>query len=466
MLIEKKLQKLLEKANKIRKLSIENGYASFYNDFFYEFNNFIVKSLNVSLHKKRNAEIISNHFDEILPFIVSSNTNILLINFELLSSQPNFKEKFIAGLKNYPYKDEIEQIFYNIWAVLNNKPGKYDEFLDEAVLTTLASLDISGMSYTRILNKINEENQKLFLMLLVENKKDIPYSSIEYKGNNKQIIYDNLPLFIKNAQNLYSLMNFVKDDKEALEEVKKYIDTNADKAIDSIFCGTEYLLKISDSTLKEILRLLILDVVKNEEAKFSEITYNGGGFSRILIIGDKVIKLGDRATKTFPNNPYIISPLFRKELKSNGEICFVEVTERVNTNERIGSDELYQLFKKIRDLGLVWTDIKEINVGRLRKENIIHWNRTLAPTEEVLGLKSKRGDEILKEGDLVILDADFIYEENDPNINFANNKTLYDEFEAKYQSEKLKLEVDDDFVAIDSIDEENEYDSSEHKKSR
>ena len=45
---------------------------------------------------------------------------------------------------------------------------------------------------------------------------------MEYKGDNKKIIYDNLPLFIENAQNLYTLMNFVKDDPRALLEVKSF----------------------------------------------------------------------------------------------------------------------------------------------------------------------------------------------------------------------------------------------------
>ena len=101
---------------------------------------------------------------------------------------------------------------------------------------------------------------------------------------------------------------------------------------------------------------------------------------------------------------------------------------------------MYQLFKNLRNLKLVWTDIKSANVGRLTKENIIHWHDNLKPTEKVLGLDTMRGDAILKDGDLVILDADFIYDENDPNINYSNNKFLYDEFEKRYQKEKKELE--------------------------
>ena len=434
-MMETKLKKLLEEANNIRQQSNMNNSASYYNDVFSNLSNFILKKLGSSVFKNKNAKIIVEHFDEILPYIVTSNINILLLNADTLIEQPEFKEKFIAGLKNYPYKDSFDQIFYNIWVALSDNPNKFNNFMDSDVLGTITSMDLSRMFYLDILNKLNEENQKNFLNMLVENKCDIPYAAVEYKGNNKQIIYDNLPLFIENAQNLYTLMNFVKGDDKALAQVKNYIDNNEEKAINSIFCETDHLVKIEDPTLKEVIKLLILDVMKNENAKFSDIDYNGGGFSRVLLIGDKVVKLGDRITKSFPNNPYIVTPLLRKELTSNGESCFAEVTERVDTSVKPSREELYQLFKKLRSLGLVWTDIKESNTGRLRKENIIHWRQKLEPSEETLGLDHKRGGKVLNEGELVILDADFIYDENDPNITYSNQKHLYDEFEKRYQRE-------------------------------
>lgn len=352
-MLEKKLNRLLEEAKKIRQQSVENESASYCNDVFDNLSDFILKKLNSSFFKNKNAKIIANHFDEILPYIVMSNINILLLNTNLLIKQPSFKEKFIKGLKKYPYKDEINQLFYNIWVCLNDEQNKFDKFIDNDILKTISIPDVSKNFYSDILNKLNEENQKNFLKLLVENKCDIPYSAIDYKGYNKQIIYDNLPLFIEHAQNLYALMEFVKDNPVALSQVKDYIDKNEEKAINSIFCETDHLLKITDSNIKEMVKLIVLDVMKNENIKFSDITYNGGGFSRVLLIGNKVIKLGNRITKKFPNNPYIITPLLRKELQFGDEYCFTEVTERVDTSKNASDEELYQLFKNLRDLKLV-----------------------------------------------------------------------------------------------------------------
>ena len=464
-MLERELDRLLEEAKKIRQQSIENDSASYYNDVFYNLSNFILKNLNSLFFKNKNAKIIAEHFNEILPYIVMSNINILLLDINLLIKQPSFKEKFIEGLKKYPYKNGIDQLFYNIWVCLNDEPNKFDNFIDNDILKTISTMDVSKNFYLDILNKLNEENQKKFLNLLVENNKcDIPYFAIKYKGNNKKIIYDNLGLFIENAQNLYTFMNFVKDNHVALSKVKDYIDNNEEKAINSIFCETDHLLQMKDPILKEIIKLIVLDVMKNENVKFSDITYNGGGFSRVLLIGNKVIKLGDRVTRKFPNNPYIITPLLRKELQFGDEYCFVEVTERVDTSKGVSQEELYQLFKNLRDLKLVWTDIKSANVGRLTKENIIHWKDSFQPTEEVLGLSAKRGEIILKEGDLVILDADFIYDENDPNINYSNNKALYDNFEKRYQKEKkeLKNQEQETNLNLSIFDETNKFEINEY----
>lgn len=457
--VRKKLNKLLEEAKERRKQAVENEMASYYNDSFDSLSKFILKKCRLVKLRNKNTRIIADHFDEILPYIVNDNMNILLFNINSLIEQPNFKEKFIEGLKRYPYPDKIDQIFYIIWIRLKDK---FDNFIDSSILKTVSTMNVSSYFYGDMLDRLNEENQKIFLNILAENKCNIPYSGIMY---SKQVIYDNLPLFTENSQNLYSLMKFVKDNPSAYSKVKDYIDNNPEKAINSIFCEINKRVKIEDTTLKEVVKLIILDVLKNENVKLSDITYNGGGLSSVLLIGNKVIKIGDRATKSFPNNPYIISPLLRKKLEFNGESCFVEVTERVDTSKKASKEELYQLFKKLRNLNLTWTDIKEDNVGRLKKENIIHWRQNLNPTDGVLGLDVKRGEKILKEGDLVILDADFIYDENDPNISYINNKDIYDEFEKRYQSEIKELKEQETKSDLNIIDfnEINDYEVSEHK---
>ena len=456
-MVEKKLIKLLEEAKKTRERAKD---SSFHNDSFDELTKFIMKKIGRTIFKKRNLRIIANHFDEILPFITSVNIAIsrfdILGHIDLLIDQPNFKEKFIAGLKKYPYKEGIAELIRAI-----RTSNKYDDFLAGDILKVLATMNLTDFAYEEILDSINEQNQGDFLNYLVENNANIPYNTIKYKGNNKQIIYDNIELFIKKSRNLYHLMHFVRNDPKTVEKIKVYLDSNEDAAINSVFSEADHISRIEDPTIQDVIKLIIKDVVKNENTKYSEITYNSGGFSRVLLIGNKVIKIGDRINKSFPNNPYIVAPLLRKTLESNGESCFIEVTERVDTSTKASNEELYQLYKNLRDLGLIWTDIKADNVGRLRKENLPHWNRPIEPSTETLEFTSKRGNIVLKPGDLVILDADFIYDENDENINYVNNKETTKEFSSRY--EKEKHEVLDNLQHIDTEEITNE---EEHYNNR
>ncbi len=58
----------------------------------------------------------------------------------------------------------------------------------------------------------------------------------------------------------------------------------------------------------------------------------------------------------------------------------------------------------------------------------------------------------------------FIYDENDANINYTDNKPLYDEFEKRYQSEKIKLKEREEVPKIEMAMQTNasNYDISEH----
>ncbi len=104
-----------------------------------------------------------------------------------------------------------------------------------------------------------------------------------------------------------------------------------------------------------------------------------GHYSTVFSIGNKVIKLGRyRVTKQFPNNPYIVTPLLRKSILMDNINFFIEVVEKVDTtNKDVTYEDLYNLYKHIRDLGLIWTDVAKRNVGRLLKDNIIHWKSNL-----------------------------------------------------------------------------------------
>lgn len=292
-----------------------------------------------------------------------------------------------------------------------------------------------------ILNKIKDNEEVMNYVIdkyLINSTISIKLTSFLLK-NNLYIdkVYQNFDNIISNnIKDLYELKKQGTLNKETSTKISKIVQNNE-----------EYLNNTIEDILKEIygekfnnkdfkvgidtIKIIIKELCQNENKTYGDIEYLGKGtFSYVLAVGDKVLKIGiKRYTDSFPNNPYIITPLLRESIKINKENkIFLEVTERVDTKTEVTTEELYQLYKKIRALGLVWTDVAKRNVGRLKKDNIVHWNTPLSPTDEALELKKYINAPQLKKGDLIILDADHIYEGYKYNLT---NK----EFEDRYQEE-------------------------------
>ena len=292
-----------------------------------------------------------------------------------------------------------------------------------------------------ILNKIKDNEEVMNYVIdkyLINSTISIKLTSFLLK-NNLYIdkVYQNFDNIISNnIKDLYELKKQGTLNEEASTKISKIVQNNKeylDNTIEDILKEI-YGEKFNNKDFKvgiDTIKIIIKELCQNENKTYGNIEYLGKGtFSYVLAVGDKVLKIGiKRYTDSFPNNPYIITPLLRESIKINEENkIFLEVTERVDTKTEVTTEELYQLYKKIRDLGLVWTDVAKRNVGRLKKDNIVHWNTPLSPTDEALELKKYINAPQLKKGDLIILDADHIYEGYKYNLT---NK----EFEDRYQEE-------------------------------
>lgn len=292
-----------------------------------------------------------------------------------------------------------------------------------------------------ILNKTKDNEEVMNYVIdkyLVNSTISIKLTSFLLK-NNLYIdkVYQNFDNIISNnIKDLYELKKQGTLNEETSTKISKIVQNNEeylDNTIEDILKEI-YGEKFNNKDFKvgiDTIKIIIKELCQNENKTYGDIEYLGKGtFSYVLAVGDKVLKIDiKRYTDSFPNNPYIITPLLRESIKINKENkIFLEVTERVDTKTEVTTEELYQLYKKIRYLGLVWTDVAKRNVGRLKKDNIVHWNTPLYPTDEALELKKYINAPQLKKGDLIILDADHIYEGYKYNLT---NK----EFEDRYQEE-------------------------------
>ena len=300
---------------------------------------------------------------------------------------------------------------------------------------------IDDFTLRNILDKIKDNEEVMNYIIekyLINSTISIKLTSFLLK-NNLYIdkVYQNFDNIISNnIKDLYELKKQGTLNEEASTKITKKVQNNEeylDNTIEDILKEI-YGEKFNSKDFKvgiDTIKIIIKELCQNENKTYGDIEYLGKGtFSYVLAVGDKVLKIGiKRYTDSFPNNPYIITPLLRESIKINEENkIFLEVTERVDTKTEVTTEELYQLYKKIRDLGLVWTDVAKRNVGRLKKDNIVHWNTPLSPTDEALELKKYINAPQLKKGDLIILDADHIYEGYKYNLT---NK----EFEDRYQEE-------------------------------
>ena len=219
-------------------------------------------------------------------------------------------------------------------------------------------------------------------------------------------------------------------------------------------------------TIIEVIVKIFKEVCEYESVSIDGIERdNYGGTSDIFFVGDKVIKLGKfRYTSKIPNNPYILRPLIRRYLPTGiySEGLFVEVVERVETISRFQfpCHKLYDLYAKLRDMGIEWLDIDPSNVGVLRKDNKIYWKQDIEPSPSSVMLDGDPGDLILKKGDLVILDTDWIYkyedvpqelfEEVDDEWTFINTAKL---FRKKYEIDKERQNRQEQMTLLKRIRE-------------
>ena len=269
------------------------------------------------------------------------------------------------------------------------KPIFSKEMLTKNLLNNLSEVGIFNLLYYRAILDSHEDIEKISLEL------EKRFETNE-KENVQQMIHDISATFCP------------------LIKLKEHMSKKEIKEIDAI---------------NEFVYLVIKDVCRNEEVEISDIEFLGIGTTSVALgIGNKVLKLGSkRFTERFPNNPYIAPMLLRKKIVVNGDISyFIEVTERCKTNIEISAEEKNNFMKKLIELGIMCTDIykHKANLGRVSNPdgNIVSWKEDLSLTDEVLGLDSYRGTEVLKQGDLVIIDNDCIYDIS------GNNVTLEDDF--------------------------------------
>ena len=439
MNIEKKFQQLVAettnfKSNKYVSKNIDNHSAL---DKFYK------DKLELSPFRRRNGQILLKHLGTMLK--LSNQENIEWLGYKAIYSQEKFMETLAASIDKYSFPMEISELFQQLYTKIDNENLRQNIFTAD-MNKKLVEMNLSSNSYARLYSMMTNAQRNNLLEQLLSNNININYSKFLPYNDTITFIKNNIDIIYTHGGNIIDikrLMELKREDK-FVSKINAYIDNNPYIMVNSIIdiLKTKILnnKKINFDKYRSFIFLLLDEISKNESASISSTEFIGtGGYSAVFAIKTKVIKIGiERKTPHFPNNPYILKPLLRKTITIDNMPIFFEVIEKVDTNiNDITKEEIYKLYKNIREIGLIWTDVKIDNVGRLIKDNKIYWYENITPSDETLEFTKTIGNHQLKKGELIVLDGDYIYNENDHNIN-SKMSNLQTEFEKTYQKELKK----------------------------
>lgn len=259
----------------------------------------------------------------------------------------------------------------------------------------------------------------------------------EIKDRVQEFIYNNFDYVLAN----YSLKKivYIYEYMELSDEMKvkldKYLNTKKEEFLSVLLSNTLSFRGNVDkdklAALFEVVVPIVDHLLEKENCRITDIKILlSGSYSNVLRIGESIIKVGiPRKTFNIPNDKRILQPHLRKDLSEEfGIEATIEVCDRVDTDFIISEDELYDLYKEMRDRGIVCGDFKYGNIGKLIRSNPPRNN----PQYGMMGDVS----ETLEAGEYVMLDTDFIYREGDPHIELSSD--LSRKFESRYQRQSIK----------------------------
>lgn len=358
------------------------------------------------------------------------------------------------SLSSEGIKEETKNLLINNYFknILNDNYIKIDFDSRFKILKYINDIEIKKLIVTNTIKKFGEQINK--------GKWDIGlFVKIIENYSNQNILNQYIDTFCDLLNKLINV-NDIELSKNYLELVKilrnnqkttELIEKNFSIFIESLIKSTSSMQSIDKEVTidnKELLNItdiviyIIKDVLKHEKETYRDIEFIGmGTYCFVLGINSKIIKIGpNREQSNIKNSSYILQPI--KIIKINDKYV-IELTEKVTMEENITEEELYQLYYNIREEGAIWTDIQSKNVGRLIKDNKIHYisdSKLLQPELKNSGLIGQP-KKILQPGELVVCDLDYIYDEKDINNIVIPRRSLntFKRFEKRYQSDKNSL---------------------------
>ena len=159
--------------------------------------------------------------------------------------------------------------------------------------------------------------------------------------------------------------------------------------------------------------IIIEELLQNEKKDWIDIEEkNEGTYLTAYQIGDKILKIGIPGEQyNMPNHRRFLQPLLRKEIMKKS--ISVVIQEKIEPCE-LNAEELYQIYKELRDDGIFVTDFKPNNFGITKKPNRVHFDGIEEVAPEAAGFdKNIDLKDVLPAGEAVLFDLDYCFSEKD-----------------------------------------------------
>lgn len=380
------------------------------------------KILPMFFKKKSASQIIEDNFETILDRTDYSKLNVLLESLmKNWQTSEIVKQKFDAVIKRYSSVGEGEQEYNDVVMSENKRAEFYDmcrkvyTYADDLLIRHMDTIIQGGVTIEELkyLKGLSQETDEKLNAKLESQKQEVA----------REIIGS---IFIALTQE--SEKEIQRSEAEKQQLITDYLPT--------------------------VMRL-IEELLVDQNTRMVDIERIGrGGYSRVYQIREKVLKIG-RARETYkiPNHPRILQPLTRTNLIDErhdneifGCIEISDVTDRLCENkeqelalERDAEavEKLYQVYQELRNDGIVWTDVRFSNIGKLRKRNVPKLNgEEMDVDPEAVGMDKEANGRVLEVGEWVIIDTDYIYRQEDEKSIAYSEHSYFREFEKRWQQEQ------------------------------
>ncbi len=362
---------------------------------------------------------------------------------DVVPQKPNILKQFFSKQKTVKSTQQI--LSDNFEMILTNIHNHYVSYLIEKLSKEPEMQSIIIDNLEAICSKMtSDEITETQIREIFEAIRGIP------KGNeliaeklDKILEYTSIQHLFDTAQSLKGISQEV-DDRLNSELEKNKVEV-ARFLLRNCTATREMQSDTKDQSIEkyaETLSIIIDELLRSENNRFIDMKLLGNGsHSTTYQIGDKVLKIGrPRETYNIPNHNRILQPLIRTNFideKNNNEVlACIEISNKVDKipKDDMQEEELYEVYKELRESGIIWTDVRFDNVGRLTKPNEPSLNgENVDVSPDAVGFDGKLKGKKLSRGELVILDTDCIYDKEATNIvwyiGFANK------FERRYQQE-------------------------------